>query len=302
MRSAYRIAAGHARDRIGTWYSFAEVARLGEQCGLESELFGSVHYPYRFHVRMRRGSGQRWRVVAARIPACERLPESRASRRPTRGSRGCSSRRGRRAAARSRVPRLRARPRRGLRRRQAPPEQGHERRTCHHRRSPPPAPTRRRSPGRGCGDSSPAPARAFRRSGIPRRRYRAGAPDRRGQRPVRRAASDRSSQGENRVADRLPDPLGSGRGERDGRHDRDTRSNHEQHRHDGARHAEQPHRRGGRESDGKAQQWAARAHGRRDSYQPEPGADRPPTRPAGRAKVHQRREQQHEQRRHRAVG
>jgi SAM-dependent methyltransferase len=52
LRSAYRIAAGLARDGIGNWYSFDQVVRLGEQQGLHSELFGSMCYPYRFHVRM----------------------------------------------------------------------------------------------------------------------------------------------------------------------------------------------------------------------------------------------------------
>ena len=54
IRSAYRIVAGLLKDQMGTWYSFAEVAKLGEQYGLRSEIFGSMSYPYRFHVRMTR--------------------------------------------------------------------------------------------------------------------------------------------------------------------------------------------------------------------------------------------------------
>jgi SAM-dependent methyltransferase len=54
IRRAYRIGVGLVKDQMGSWYSFGEVARLGEQYGLRSELFGSVNYPYRFHVRMTR--------------------------------------------------------------------------------------------------------------------------------------------------------------------------------------------------------------------------------------------------------
>jgi cyclopropane fatty-acyl-phospholipid synthase-like methyltransferase len=53
-RNAYRIAGGLVGDRIGRWYSFAEIDRLGEQFGFRSELYGSIYYPYRFHVRMTR--------------------------------------------------------------------------------------------------------------------------------------------------------------------------------------------------------------------------------------------------------
>jgi trans-aconitate methyltransferase len=52
LKKAQSLVHGLARDQMGTWYSFADVARLGKQYGLTSELFGSVCYPYRFHVRM----------------------------------------------------------------------------------------------------------------------------------------------------------------------------------------------------------------------------------------------------------
>jgi len=52
VRAACKVLAGYVRDGIGHWYSFEEIAKLGEQQGLRSELFGSMYYPYRFHVRM----------------------------------------------------------------------------------------------------------------------------------------------------------------------------------------------------------------------------------------------------------
>jgi SAM-dependent methyltransferase len=53
-RSVPRVAAGLVRNGIGSWYSFAELAEIGAQHGFRSELFGSMHYAYRFHVRMTR--------------------------------------------------------------------------------------------------------------------------------------------------------------------------------------------------------------------------------------------------------
>jgi cyclopropane fatty-acyl-phospholipid synthase-like methyltransferase len=53
-QSLPRVAGGLLRNRIGSWYSFAELAEIGEQHGFRSELFGSMHYAYRFHVRMTR--------------------------------------------------------------------------------------------------------------------------------------------------------------------------------------------------------------------------------------------------------
>jgi SAM-dependent methyltransferase len=49
---ACRVLAGYVGDGIGHWYSFEEIAKLAERHGLRSELFGSMHYPYRFHVRL----------------------------------------------------------------------------------------------------------------------------------------------------------------------------------------------------------------------------------------------------------
>jgi SAM-dependent methyltransferase len=52
--AALRIAKSLLSDKIGHWYSVREVTALGEQHGLRSEVFGSVLYGYRFHIRMSR--------------------------------------------------------------------------------------------------------------------------------------------------------------------------------------------------------------------------------------------------------
>lgn len=52
--AALRIAKSLYSDQIGHWYSVREVATLGEQHGLRSEVFGSVLYGYRFHLRLSR--------------------------------------------------------------------------------------------------------------------------------------------------------------------------------------------------------------------------------------------------------
>ena len=40
-------------DRLGRWYSLAEVVSITNQFNLSTEFFGSMHYPYRFHARLR---------------------------------------------------------------------------------------------------------------------------------------------------------------------------------------------------------------------------------------------------------
>jgi 2-polyprenyl-3-methyl-5-hydroxy-6-metoxy-1,4-benzoquinol methylase len=53
-RAALRILRSLCSSTIGSWYSIREVNRLGRAHGFRTEVFGSVHYCYRFHVRMRR--------------------------------------------------------------------------------------------------------------------------------------------------------------------------------------------------------------------------------------------------------
>jgi 2-polyprenyl-3-methyl-5-hydroxy-6-metoxy-1,4-benzoquinol methylase len=55
--TAPRVIKSWLSDKIGRWYSVREVTALGARHGLRSEIFGSVLYNYRFHVRMsRRGT------------------------------------------------------------------------------------------------------------------------------------------------------------------------------------------------------------------------------------------------------
>jgi SAM-dependent methyltransferase len=52
-RAALRILISLRSDTMGRWYSVREVNTLGRAHGFRTEVFGSVHYCYRFHVRMR---------------------------------------------------------------------------------------------------------------------------------------------------------------------------------------------------------------------------------------------------------
>ena len=53
-RAALRVIKSLRSDRIGRWYSVREITDLGTRHGLRSEIFGSVLYSYRFHLRMSR--------------------------------------------------------------------------------------------------------------------------------------------------------------------------------------------------------------------------------------------------------
>jgi cyclopropane fatty-acyl-phospholipid synthase-like methyltransferase len=52
LRRTRAIIAGLLGSKIGRWYSPVELISLGQRHGLKSEVFGSLQYPYRFHVRM----------------------------------------------------------------------------------------------------------------------------------------------------------------------------------------------------------------------------------------------------------
>lgn len=45
---------GIKQDKNGNWYTPRQVAKMAEEFGLVAEFFGSMHYPYRFHVVLRR--------------------------------------------------------------------------------------------------------------------------------------------------------------------------------------------------------------------------------------------------------
>lgn len=54
--SAYR--AGLKRDPMGTWYDTRSVARSAKAAGLTAQFFGSLYYPYRFHVLLSRAKAR----------------------------------------------------------------------------------------------------------------------------------------------------------------------------------------------------------------------------------------------------
>lgn len=54
------------RRPLGTWYDFPTFEKFASVRGFQVKFFGSLHYPYRFHVVLRRGE-----------PAATRQPESR---------------------------------------------------------------------------------------------------------------------------------------------------------------------------------------------------------------------------------
>jgi hypothetical protein len=53
---AWLFVAMHRNDRIGFWYTPAEVARLAQPLGLECAILGCVLYPYRFTAVLSRPS------------------------------------------------------------------------------------------------------------------------------------------------------------------------------------------------------------------------------------------------------
>jgi cyclopropane fatty-acyl-phospholipid synthase-like methyltransferase len=58
-RSAAQTFLAYLRElvhrRLGTWYDFPAFESLATARGFHLKFFGSLHYPYRFHVVMRRG-------------------------------------------------------------------------------------------------------------------------------------------------------------------------------------------------------------------------------------------------------
>lgn len=44
------LVVGWLRDRMGTWFSPAQIEHWAEEAGMTASLLGSMHYPYRFHV------------------------------------------------------------------------------------------------------------------------------------------------------------------------------------------------------------------------------------------------------------
>jgi hypothetical protein len=42
------------RDDNGYWYRYREIRNLGTECDLSAQIWGAMHYPYRFHAVMRR--------------------------------------------------------------------------------------------------------------------------------------------------------------------------------------------------------------------------------------------------------